>query len=338
MKVWELKEAFGLDNLKLAQRADPRPGPGQVVVAMRAASINFRDLVVIKGGYGRNIKTPLIPFSDGAGVVEAVGPGVTRVAVGDRVCPLFFQGWPAGDPPPDVAAGTLGGPLDGALAEKMLLDQQGVAKVPDSLSDAEAACLPCAALTAWSAIVTKGCIVPGQTVVVQGTGGVALFALQIAKAAGARVIITSSSDEKLEKAKALGADVGINYRQEQDWSRIVKEQTHGVGADHVVELGGADTLNQSVRAVRGGGTISLIGVLSGAMAELNLPLVLTRNVRIQGITVGSRAGFEAMLAAMDLHGIKPVIDSVFPFDRTLEALSHLAAGAHFGKVCIDHTA
>jgi len=338
MKVWELTDAFGIDNLQLNDRPEPEAGPGQIVVDMRAASLNFRDLVVIKGGYGRNVKTPLIPFSDGMGVVDSVGAGVTRVAVGDRVCPTFFQTWLAGDPPHNVAAGTLGGPLDGALAQKMLVSEQGVVKVPDNMSDAEAACLPCAALTAWSALITQGNILPGQTVVVQGTGGVALFCLQIAKSAGARVIITSSSDDKLETARKMGADETINYRDEPDWGAVAKKMTGGVGADHVVELGGAETLNQSLRAVRGGGTISLIGVLSGAMAELNLPLVLTRNVRIQGITVGSRAGFEAMMAAFGQHEIKPVVDKVFPFDQAVEALNYLASGAHFGKVCIDHTA
>ncbi|MCB2102919.1 MAG: NAD(P)-dependent alcohol dehydrogenase [Rhodobacterales bacterium] len=334
MRVWSLERAFGLDNLELVDRPAIEPGPGQVAVAMTAMSLNFRDLVIVTGGYGPSLKAPLIPLSDGVGVVEAVGPGVSRVAVGDRVCPLFFQNWLAGAPPHDLFRGTLGGPLNGVLAERRVLSADGVAKVPDHLSDAEAACLPCAGLTAWSAIVTEGRVAPGQTVLVQGTGGVALFALQFAKLTGARVIVTSSSDEKLERARALGADETINYRTDPEWDRTAKTLTGGEGIDHVVEVGGAGTLDRALNAVRVGGTVSLIGVLSGGKAEVTLQKILMRQVRVQGITVGSRDGFDAMARALAQGGLHPVVDRTFGFDDVKAAFDHLKSGAHFGKVTV----
>jgi NADPH:quinone reductase-like Zn-dependent oxidoreductase len=335
MDVWELKDGFGLDNLKRSQRPDPEPGPGQVLVLMRAASLNYRDLVVIEGNYGRSIQPPLIPLSDGAGVVDAVGPGVTRFSPGDRVIPTFFQGWTGGAPRGAVMAPTmLGGPLDGTLARSMVLGEAGLVPTPDSLSDEEAACLPCAALTAWSAIVTQGGVGPGDFVLVQGTGGVALFALAFAKMLGAEVMVVSSSDEKLERVRALGADHTHNYATDADWDKPAKALTRGEGCDHVLELGGSETLARSLKAVRTGGTVSLIGVLSGAIAELNLPMVVMRNVRLQGITVGSREGFEAMLRAMTRHRTRPTIDAVYGFDEAPAAFAHLAGGGHFGKVCI----
>jgi NADPH:quinone reductase-like Zn-dependent oxidoreductase len=301
---------------------------------MRAASLNYRDTLMIRGGYGPRVKVPVIPVSDGVGEVVAVGEGVRRVAVGDRVAPLFFQSWIGGTATSDKFHDTLGGPVDGVLTRLMRIGEHGVSRVPDHLSDEEAACLPCAALTAWSALVTEGGIGPGDTVLVQGTGGVALFAMQFAKMAGARVIMTSSRDDKLARARQLGADETINYRTFPEWDRVAKDLTGGEGCDHVIELGGADTLERSIRAARTGGQVSLIGVLGGAKAEVSLPLVVMRNLRMQGITVGSRDGFEAMCRAIARHHMRPVVDRVFSFDDVPAAFAHLEAGRHFGKVCI----
>lgn len=334
MRVWELREGFAPELLRQGVRPDPQPGPRQVIVAMRAASLNYRDSLVIRGRYGPRIGLPLIPVSDGAGEVLAVGADVRRLKPGDRVAPLFFQRWQGGRPDQEKMFDSLGGPVDGVLAEQMCLDEDGVAVIPEHLDWAEAACLPCAGLTAWSAVIGVGCVGPGDTVVVQGTGGVALFALQFAKAAGARVIITSSSDAKLERARALGADETINYQTTPDWDRVVKDLTGGAGCDHVVELGGAETLERSVRAVRIGGTLSLIGVLSGAAASLPLPLVVMRQIRMQGITVGSRDDFEAMIRAIARHRLRPVVDRRFDFDAVPDAFAAFDAGGHFGKVCI----
>lgn len=334
MEVWELKDAFGPENLKIHERPEPVPGPNQVLVAMRAASLNYRDTLMIRGGYGPRIKVPLIPVSDGMGEVVAVGSQVSRVQVGDRVAPTFFQSWIGGEAAPDKFTAQLGGPLDGTLARLMCLNEQGVSRVPDHLNDEEAACLPCAGLTAWSAVITQGRVGPGDTVLVQGTGGVALFALQFAKMAGARVILTSSRDDKLARGRQLGADDVINYRATPDWDRVVKDMTGGEGCDHVVELGGAGTLERSIRAARLGGAVSLIGVLSGAKAATPLPLVVMRNLRLQGVTVGSRDGFEAMCRAMAQHHLRPVVDRVFNFDAVPSAFAHLEGGHHMGKVCI----
>lgn len=335
MKTWELKDAFGLDNLMAGDRPDPEPGPLEVAVSLSAASLNFRDLVVVEGKYGRNITAPLIPLSDGAGTVTAVGPRVSRVAVGDRVMPTFFQGWTGGEPRGDkMAPTTLGGPLDGTLTEAMVVNEQGLVKTPDYLSDDEAACLPCAAVTAWSALIFQGELGPGDFVLIQGTGGVALFAVQFAKLVGAEVMVVSSSDEKLERARAIGADHTHNYSAEPDWDKAVKAITGGEGCDHVLELGGSETLARSLKSVRTGGRISLIGVLSGAIADLNLPLVVMRNVRLQGVTVGSRETFEAMIRAMALHDLHPVVDSVIPFDEAPTAFRQIAGGGHVGKICV----
>jgi NADPH:quinone reductase-like Zn-dependent oxidoreductase len=336
MDVWELRDGFGLEHLERGKRSEPTAGPHQVILQMQAASLNYRDLVVVRGGYGPRVTTPVIPVSDGVGTVVAVGSAVTRVKLGDRVAPMFFQSWFGGPPAPAKFRDSLGGPIDGVLTGLMCLSEEGVAAVPDHLSDEEAACLPCAALTAWSAVITQGRVGPGQTVLVQGTGGVALFALQFAKIAGARVILTSSRDDKLARGRQLGADETINYRSVHDWDRVVKEMTGGEGCDHVIELGGADTLERSIRAARIGGQVSLIGVLSGAMAGVPLPLVLMRNLRLQGVTVGSRDEFEEMVRAITNHRLRPVVDRVFPFEKVPQAFAHMAAGHHFGKVCIRH--
>ncbi len=334
MRVWELTDSFGLDKLALGERPDPRPGPGEVLLRMQAASLNFRDTLVVEGGYGPRVATPLIPVSDGVGEVIAVGDGVSRVGVGDRVCPLFFQRWQGGEARQAKMHESLGGPVDGVLAEFRVFPEDGVAPVPAHLSDVEAACLPCAALTAWSALTGDVPLRAGDTLLVQGTGGVALFALQFGKLMGARVIVTSSSDAKLERARALGADHTINYTTTPHWDYPVKELTGGAGCDHIIELGGADTLGKSIRTARTGGRISVIGVLSGATAAVTLPLVVMRNLALQGVTVGSRDGFEAMVRAIAQAGLRPVIDKVFPFVEAPDAFRHLKSGTHFGKVCI----
>ena len=339
MRVFQIQDDWGFDHLQLATRPDPKPGPSQVLLKMKAASLNYRDLVVPNRGYGSFTgNLPLIPISDGVGEVVELGAGVTRVKVGDRVCPCFNQGWIAGEPDLERMTQTLGGPIDGTMADYMCLSEQGVVKAPAHLSDEEAATLPCAALTAWSALVTYERLAPGARVLVQGTGGVALFALQFAKLLGAHVTVISSSDEKLARAKALGADAGVNYKTTPEWYKPARELTGGRGFDHIVELGGEKTLPQSLRAIRPGGTISMIGVLSGSSLAAPLGHVVTRQVRLQGITVGHRDGFEAMMRAIEQHRLRPVIDRVFRFEELKEALAYLKSGAHFGKICIRHGA
>jgi NADPH:quinone reductase-like Zn-dependent oxidoreductase len=336
MRVWELQDAFGLDHLKPVERPRPKPGPRDVLIEIRAASLNYRDILVVNGGYAPRARPPLIPVSDGAGVVAEVGERVERIGVGDRVCPMFFPGWIGGEARQEKMFATLGGPVDGALAETMCVGEEEVARIPDHLGFEEAACLPCAALTAWTALAGEDRVAPGETVLVQGTGGVAVFALQFAKLMGARVILISSRDDKLARGRQLGADEVINYRTTPEWDKKVKELTGGEGCDQVIELGGGETLARSIRAARTGGRISLIGVLSGAVASVPLPLVVMRSLRLQGVTVGSRDGFEAMCRAIARHHLHPVIDRVFGFDDTPAAFRHLASGRHFGKVCIRH--
>lgn len=337
MRVFQIEDDWGFDNLRLSERPQPEPGPGEVLLKMRMASLNSRDLIVPDRGYGRATgNLPLIPVSDGVGEVVAVGDGVTRVAVGDRVTPTYFQRWVSGDPTPDRFASALGGPLDGVMAEFVCLSQDGVVRVPDYLSDAEAATLPCAALTAWSAVVTHGATRPGDRVLIQGTGGVALFALAFAKRAGAHVTVISSSDEKLERVRSMGADETVNYSEVEDWARATREITADRGGyDNIIELGGAKTLPLSLRAVRPGGTLSMIGVLTGLNIETSLGLIVARQVRLQGVTVGHRDGYEAMLAAMAQHEIRPVLGARFGFEELKEALAHLRAGGHFGKTLIQ---
>ena len=333
MKRYELT-AFGLENLKLVDRPRPEAGHGQAVVRVTAASLNYRDVMVVKGVYDPKMPLPRVPFSDGAGVVESVGPGVTRVKPGDRVAGIFMQAWIDG-PLTDAASGSaLGGAIDGVLSEYVALDADGLVRTPAHLSDEQAACLPCAAVTAWNALVTQGNLKAGDTVLVQGTGGVSLFALQFAKAHGARVIATSGSDDKLARAKALGASNGVNYKTTPDWDKAVLDLTGGAGVDHVVEVGGAGTLERSLRAVRHAGTVSQIGVLTGVTENLNIAPVLMKHVRLQGIYVGSRAMFEDMNRAIEAGKLVPVVDRVFPFDQAAEALRHMESGAHFGKIVV----
>lgn len=324
--------AFGLENLREVQRDTPRPGPGQVLLRMRAMSLNYRDLLTVRGHYNPRQPLPLIPCSDGVGVVEAVGEGVTRVAVGDRACPIFCQDWLDGPPDRDKVRTTLGGPLDGTLTEAMVVDQHGLVVPPAHLTDVECAALPCAAVTAWTALFTEGDLQPGQTVLVQGTGGVSIFALQLAKAAGATVILTSSSDEKIARARELGADEAINYRETERWSKRVREITGGRGVDHVVEVGGANTLEQSIQCTAIGGRIAVIGVLSGIKSPVAVTPILMGYLRLQGILVGHRASFEALCAFMAAHPLRPEVFETFPLDRVAEGFELMARGGHLGKI------
>jgi len=337
MKVFQIQDDWGMEHLQLAQRPDPKPGPGQVLLRMKAASLNFRDLMVPNRGYGAHTGTlPLIPLSDGVGDVVEIGAGVTRVKVGDRACPCFNQGWLAGAPDLDRLSKNLGGPIDGTMAELMCLPEAGVAKAPAHLTHEEAATLPCAALTAWSALVTYESLGPGSKVLVQGTGGVALFALQFAKLLGAHVTVISSSDEKIARVKKMGADATVNYKSTPEWAKATRDITEGRGYDHIVELGGEKTLPQSLLCIRPGGTISMIGVLSGGTLTAQLGRIVTRQVRLQGVTVGHREGFEKMLHAVVQHKVKPVVDRAFAFEELKEALAYLKSARHFGKVCIRH--
>ncbi len=334
MQVYEF-QAFGFDSLKLVERPDPRVGHGQALLKMRAFSLNYRDLMMVKGQYNPKLRMPAVPLSDGVGEVVEIGPGVTRVKVGDRVAGAFMPGWIAGELTEAKARTALGGggPA-GMLAEMVVLPEDGLVHVPNHLSDEEAATLPCAAVTAWHALVGEGNLKSGDTVLVQGTGGVSIFALQLAVLAGARVIITSSRDDKLARAMKLGATDGINYHTTPEWDKRVRELTGGVGVDMVVEVGGAGTLTQSMRAVKSGGQISLIGVLTGGAGQINPLPILMRNIRVQGIFVGTREMFEAMNRAISLHKLKPVVDRVFPFSDAVAAFRYMETAAHFGKVAI----
>ena len=334
MKVIEIQERFGPENLALADRPIPEPGPGQVLLRMGVASLNYRDWLTVTGRYNPKQPLPLIPCSDGVGEVVDLGPGVTRFGTGDRAIPIFAQRWISGEPTREKLRATLGGPVDGTLAEYIALGESCMVPAPEHLSDEEAATLPCAGVTAWSALVTHGGVKAGDTVLIQGTGGVAVFALQFARLVGARVIATSSSDAKLGRARELGAWETLNYRKTPQWGRQVRELTGGRGVDLVVEVGGAGTLAQSLEAVRFGGRISQIGMLAGATAEINVVPLLMKQVRVQGVLVGPREGFEAMNRAIEATALRPVIDRVFPLEETRAALEHLAEGRHFGKICI----
>lgn len=333
MRAWEICDEFGIGNLELVDRPEPEPGPGQVVVEVRACSLNARDLMVVDGVYDPDLPRPRVPFSDGAGEVVAVGEEVVRFAVGDRVTGIFMQGWVDGGFTPDKVATALGGPVDGMAAEKVVLDEGGLVAVPEHLSFAEAATLPCAAVTAWNALVARGGLKAGDTVLALGTGGVSVFALQIATMFGARTIITSSSDEKLPRALRMGASEGINYRENEDWDEGVLELTGGRGVDHVVEVGGPDTLGRSLNAVRAGGNIAVIGVLTGVAGDVPTLPILQKAVRVQGIFVGSRAMFEDMNRALSLNpSVRPIVDRDFRFEEAPDALRYLESGAHFGKI------
>lgn len=332
MKHYFITSTDGIDAMQLLERDVPTPKPHQVLVKIHANALNYRDLLITQGGYLRSDKRPIIPVSDGAGEVVAMGTEVTNFAVGDRVAGNFFQAWNTGDLPDAAIDTALGGAIDGTLAEYVTLDADATVLLPDHLSYEEGATLPCAAVTAWHALQAAQ-LKAGDTVLLLGTGGVSLFGLQFAKAQGAEVIITSSSDEKLEKAKALGADHVINYQQHPEWSAQVMEITNGRGVNNVLEIGGAATLQQSIASAGLYGTISLIGLVTGFEMQMNLMLAL-RMQKIQGIYVGSTEMFRAMNRAIAQHNIKPVIDKVFTFDEAKAAYHHLAQAGHMGKVVI----
>jgi NADPH:quinone reductase-like Zn-dependent oxidoreductase len=334
MRAIEIQNKFGLESLTLVERPDPTAGHFQALLKLRAASLNYRDLLTVEGKYNPKLPLPLIPLSDGVGEVVAVGAGVTRVKVGDRVAANFSQKWLGGEPARAKLGASLGGPLDGLLSEFRALHEDGLVHVPSHLSDEEAATLPCAAVTAWNSLINLGDLRAGETVLVQGTGGVSIFALQFAKLSGAQVIITSSSDEKLKRAKSLGADFGVNYSTTPDWDKRAKEITGGLGVDHIIEVGGAGTFPKSLRSIKIGGHIGLIGNLSGNATEVNLVQILMQNLRIQGVLVGSRDTFEAMNRAISLHQLHPVIDRIFSFDEARQAFEYMASGSHFGKICV----
>lgn len=331
MRVWQIP-SFGIDSLELVERPMPEPAPGEVVVKIRAVSLNYRDLMMVKGAYNPKLKLPRIPCSDGAGEVAVVGEGVTAWKRGDRVCGTFFQNWVDGPPTPAKIKGALGGDIDGMLAEYVLLKEAGLVRFPEHLSFEEAATLPCAALTAWNALAA-GDAKSGTTVLVQGTGGVSIFALQLAKLKGARVIGISSSEAKLQRACSLGLDKGLDYGETPEWDRWVVEQTGGEGADLVVEVGGVGTLPSSLRAVKMGGVIAQIGVLSGPAEPIPIPMILHKQVHIRGIYVGSRQDFEEMNKVIGAANLKPVCES-HPWTRTREVFREMESATHFGKLVL----
>jgi NADPH:quinone reductase-like Zn-dependent oxidoreductase len=331
MKLWQIP-SFGVDSLEFVERPAPEPGPGELLVKIRAVSLNFRDLRMVQGLYNPKLKLPRIPCSDGAGEVLAVGEGVTAFKPGDRVAGIFMQNWHDGPLTAAKARGALGGDFDGTLAEQIVLNEQGLVRIPDHLSFEEAATLPCAAVTAWNALAA-GDVRPGGTVLILGTGGVSIFALQFAKMFGARVLGVSSSDEKLERARALGLDAGLNYKVTPDWDRWVQEQTGGEGVDLVVEVGGAGTLARSLKSVRFGGVVAQIGVLAQAAEPFPVPLVLHKWVHLQGIYVGSRADFVAMNRAIVHAGLHPVFES-HSWSEAREAFKRMESGGHFGKLVL----
>lgn len=334
MRAYVYEPSSGAFALALRETATKNPGPGEVKVRMRAASLNYRDLVALRNKAGRDVQGR-VPLSDGAGEVVAVGEGVTNVRPGDRVAGCFFQTWESGPFEMSAHKNDLGGTLDGMLAEEATLRAGGVVKIPASYSFEEAACLPCAAVTAWQSLVERADLQKGQTVLTLGTGGVSVFALQFAAAMGARVIVTSSSDEKLAKAKALGAAETINYRTTPDWEKEVWRLMEGRGADVVIEVGGPGTLGKSLASVAPGGTIALIGVLTGfGPPDTTLFPLMARNANLCGIYVGSRSHFEAMNAFLETQPLRPVIDRVFPFAEAAKAFDHLESGDHFGKVVV----
>jgi len=332
LRFYAIESEFGIDNLKVLERDVPKPGFRQVLVKIRAASLNYRDLLVIGGRYS-NLSLPLTPLSDAAGEVVEIGEGVSCWKPGDRVAGIFFQTWLSGRFDDVIAKSALGGALPGVLAEFAVFHEDGLVAIPQHLSYEEGATLPCAAVTAWNAL-TSGNLTCGQTVLTLGSGGISTFAIQFAKAAGARIIATSSDDRKLSRMIQMGASDGINYKAVPEWGSRVVELTGGIGVDLVVEVGGLGTFGKSLQAVRSGGHISLIGVLSGRSGEADPTPAIRKAVRIQGIFVGSREMFEAMDRAITLHKIRPLIDRVFPFESVKDALHYMQSGAHIGKVVV----
>jgi NADPH:quinone reductase-like Zn-dependent oxidoreductase len=334
MRAIEMRESAGGRTLHLIDRPALLPGPGEVVLRLRAASLNYRDLAILRGDYPAGRALPYVPGSDGAGVVAAVGPGVTRVRPGQRAAGHYVVDWLEGPPTEQNGARRLGGPLDGTLADEVLLPEQALMATPDALTDEEMAALPIAGVTAWSLLFEQGQVRPGETVVVQGTGGVSLFAVQLAAWAGARVIVTSSSDEKLARALRLGAHHGLNYRRDPAWDVQVRALTNGAGADHVIDVAGGAQLSRSLLAARLGGRVVVVGFVSGQNSEVHLPTLIRRQLRLQGVSGGSRKSFEGLTAALASSGLRPVLDSVFGLDEVPAAFARLAEGQPFGKVVV----
>lgn len=335
MRAYEYRR-FGVENLVQVEREEPRAAAREVVVRFRAASLNYRDLLFARGVYNPKARLPAVPLSDGAGEVVALGEGVTRWKVGDRVCPIFTQGWIDGGPSAQKGRTALGaGELDGVLREYGAFSEDGFVRIPEHLSFEEAATLPCAAVTAWNSLVESGHVKAGETVLTLGTGGVSVFAVQFAKMHGARVIATSSSDEKLTRVRALGADETIHYKHTPDWDKEVLRLTNKLGVDHVVEVGGAGTLARSVNSARVGGHVSVIGVLASG-SDFNPVGVLMKSIRMQGLFVGSRQMFEDMNRAIETARLRPVIDRTFPLEEVREALRYMESGSHFGKIVIKY--
>lgn len=334
MRRYVLGDTAGIGSWRQEEAADAPLMRDEVRVAMKAWSLNYRDLMVAKGTYGGKYTPGLVPLSDGAGEVLEVGPEVTDFKPGDRVVNGFFRDWQEGPLTAEKAKSAYGGGIPGVLAQRMVFPERALLKIPEGLSWEEAATLPCAGLTAWNALFDTGQLRPGQTVLLQGTGGVSMFALQFAKLAGARVLLTSSSDAKLAVADELGADAGINYTQHPEWERFAFEQTDGEGVDLVVEVGGSDTLGRSLRAVRPGGRVVVIGVLSGGIASLPIGLLLAKNVQLTGIYVGSRSQFRDMNRAIQQTGLSPIVDRTFDFHDASSALARLESGEHLGKIVI----
>lgn len=334
MKAWVINE-FGIDNLALEDREMPEAGPGEVLVRFRAASLNFRDFMVVTGTYNPRMKVPAVPLSDGAGEVVATGDGVSKWKIGDRVMPIFAQQWFEGETSEEKRRTSLGAgsQWDGVLREFGTFSEESVVRIPEHLSYEEASTLPCAGVTAWNAMAVSGNVKPGETVLTLGTGGVSIFAIQLAKLFGAKVIATSGSDSKIEKLRELGADETINYRSREDWDAAVLELTDKRGVDHVVEVGGGDTLGRSITSVRLGGHVAMIGALSGP-AGFNPISIFMKAIRLQGIFVGSRKMLEDLCRAVEVNGLKPVVDRVFNFQDAREALHYMESGSHFGKIVV----
>ncbi len=335
MRAWEIVSDGGIDGLALNERTVPEPGPGQVLVNVSASSINYRDLSTIEDPVSRKLPYPTVPNSDAAGEIVAIGDGVEGIHVGDLVASCFFQDWAAGPISAVAMASALGGARQGVLAQYVLLDAAGVVPVPAHLSAAEAATLPCAALTAWHALTEPHQVRPGETVLLLGTGGVSVFAQQFCKIMGARTIVTSSSDAKLERMRALGADETINYRTTPEWDARVIEVTDGIGADRVIEVGGPGTLERSINAVRVGGVIALIGILTGVGGTVTPTGLMRKSITLRGIYVGSRQMFTEMNRAIAAHHIKPVVDERFAFGDAQSAYHRMRSGQHFGKLVVD---
>ncbi len=333
MQLWTIP-AFGIDKLALHDAPVPEPGPGEVVLKVHACSLNYRDLLTVTGTYNPRMPLPRVPLSDGAGTIHSVGEGVSTLKPGDHVAAIFMQNWREGPPTQSRYKGALGGDIDGMAAQYVRLPHLGVVRVPEYLSFAEAATLPCAAVTAWSALQKCGGITAGSTVLIQGTGGVSIAALQLAKAMGARVLGTSSSDAKLERARSLGLDAGVNYRSTPKWASWVTDQTGGEGVELVIEVGGAGTFMQSLKAVRIGGAVADIGILSEPDEPIDPSLILRKQIRVQGIYVGSRVDFENLNRALEQTRIRPVIDQEASFMELPKAFSTMQSASHFGKLVV----